>query len=180
MLLGNSSVKSNDILNHFVLFRVILIMHAMQIGKVLGIALRTQPKGPMREVQSAHAVVDHGLEGDLASQPERGITLLASGQWNQVVRELAANIPWHTRRANVLIESDGLSHLIGKEIAIGDVIIQINAETVPCGLMDQLVPGLRNVLKPDCRGGVNGRILNGGVIKIGDEVILQETRASIR
>ncbi len=141
------------------------------VGKVLGIALRTTENGPMREVSAARASENGGLDGDVQPSADRGITFLAAGQWKQVTDELGSRLPWHTRRANILVGSDALGDLIGKTIKIGEVRIRINAETKPCGLMDKLHDGLRAALKPDCRGGVYGTILRGGQIRVGDDVV---------
>lgn len=143
------------------------------IGKVLKIAMRTRPKGPMQEVPEATGSENGGLTGDVNSRPDRGITLLASEQWAEATRELEKALPWHTRRANVLVEAAGLAELIGRTISLGDVRVRINAETRPCSLMDRLEPGLKAALTPDCRAGVYGRILNDGQLRVGDLVILR-------
>ncbi len=140
------------------------------IGRVLSIALRCEDKREMREVGEAACSVDGGLEGDPASSVDRGITLLSSQQWRQVTAELGVDLPWWTRRANVLIECDGLGALIGQTVRIGAVEVRVVDETQPCGLMDKLHPGLRAALKPDYRGGVHGRVVTGGVIRVGDAV----------
>lgn len=145
-------------------------MESDLVGAVLGIALRYQDKGKMREVTEVSGVENGGLEGDLASRPERGVTLIASKQWKQAIKELGVDLPWYTRRANILIDSDGLGGLIGKRIRIGEIELKVNDETRPCELMDRLEPGLKDVLKPDCRGGVNGRIVKAGRVRVGDEV----------
>jgi hypothetical protein len=36
--------------------------------------------------------------------------------------------------------------------------------------MDEIQPGLRRILTPALRGGVWGKVLQGGVLRIGDEV----------
>src|SRR5262245_52295924 len=98
------------------------------IGRVLAIAVRTSFRGPMRELPEARISQGGGIEGDLQSRPDRGVTLIASAQWAQVQEELGVEIPWHTRRANILIESAGLGHLIEQTLAVGDVQIRIVAE----------------------------------------------------
>ena len=40
--------------------------------------------------------------------------------------------------------------------------------------MEQLCPGLRAALTPECRGGVLGRITRSGTMAIGDEIVLLE------
>lgn len=140
------------------------------VGKVAALALRTKPKGPMQEVHSVTAIANKGLMGDVAARPDRGITLLSAAQWRDVTRELRADLPWHTRRANVLVDAGSLEHLIGKTVCVGAIEVRVEAETEPCGLMDRLHDGLRKALTPECRGGVYGRITRGGKIKIGDAV----------
>lgn len=149
-----------------------MIESSTNVGKVLAIAVRTAVRGPMREVSNADAASGAGLDGDVAVAPERGVTLLAAGQWNAVNRELRTNLPWHMRRANVLIDAESLQHLIGRTIRLGNARVRVNAETRPCQLMDELHSGLRQALTPECRGGVYGRIIEGGSISVGDQATL--------
>ena len=79
---------------------------------------------------------------------------------------LGGDLPWHTRRANVLIDTDTLVHLIGSTIHIGLAHVLIHQETTPCDEMDQFFPGLRRALTPDCHGGVYGQIVKGGKIRV--------------
>ena len=140
------------------------------IGKIIGIALRTAVNGQMREVNEAQAVEKGGLVGDVKSSEARGVTFLSSKQWEQVQSELGTPLPWHTRRANVLVEAGSLAHLIGKTIELGQVQIEIKAETRPCELMDTLHQGLRRALTPDLRAGVYGKIIRAGQFRVGDVV----------
>ncbi len=143
---------------------------AETIGRILGIAIRDGVRGPMVEKVEVRATENGGVEGDNASQPERGLTLLSSGHWKTVQQELRTEIPWHSRRANVLVESESLGALIGKVVEFGQIRVQVLGETRPCGLMDRIYPGLKMVLTPDFRAGVHGRILRGGVFRVGDRV----------
>lgn len=148
-------------------------MPATSVGRVQAIALRSRKKGPMQEVERAQAT-RNGLTGDVDATTVRAVTFIAAGQWRQVQAELAADLPWHTRRANVLVESDSLAVLIGKTIQVGPVRLKINAETRPCAYMDELHQGLRAALKPECRGGVYGSVITEGEIAVGDEVEVVE------
>lgn len=147
-------------------------MSKQLVGKVLAIALRDADKTVMHEVADATAIENGGLVGDPPSSPDRGVTLLASGQWKLVTDQLGANLPWWTRRANVLVEADSLAHLIGRRVQIGNVELLVIAETKPCGLMDKLHNGLRAALAPDVRAGVYGRVVKAGSFRIGDAVTL--------
>ena len=143
-------------------------MSEQVIAEVLDIALRTGVGGPMRRVAEAVAVENAGLQGDVPSTQGRGITFISSEQWAEVVGELGRELPWHTRRANVLLRAVGLSDWIGRCILLGEVEVEITLESKPCKLMDRLAPGLRDALSPDCRGGVAGRVVKGGIIRVGD------------
>ncbi len=136
--------------------------------KILSIAVRTEKNGPMQEIDLVSASPDGGLDGDLPAPAHRRITLLSTDQWAQTTTELGANLPWHTRRANILLDGGSLEGLIGSTVRLGDLTVKVNAETKPCGLMDKIHMGLREALVPDCRGGVYGEIVEGGTIKVGD------------
>ncbi len=137
------------------------------VGRVLGIAIKTGVGGPMRLIDAATVDVDGGIAGDVKPSPQRGVTFISAHQWGDVQRELKAELPWHTRRANVLIDAGELGWLIGRTVRLGSVVIHVGGETKPCGLMDTLHPGLRAALQPDCRAGVFGRVIQGGAIHVG-------------
>lgn len=140
------------------------------IGTVTAIAVRGASGRPMQEIREVVAVAGGALEGDGEHSPDRGITLISSRQLEQVNRELRADLPWHTRRANVLVDADRLGDLIGRTITIGDVVVAVAGETRPCNRMDGFHPGLKAALTPDCRAGVHGRITTAGTIRVGDVV----------
>ena len=136
----------------------------------MGIALRTRPGGPMQEVREASAPVGGWLEGDHGGSAKRGITFLSHETWAQVNAALGTDLPWHTRRANVCVAGLGLFPLVGCRIRVGELELEILDETRPCDLMDRLHPGLQAALKPAGHGGVYGRILAGGALRIGDTI----------
>lgn len=141
------------------------------IGNVTAIALRLGPGRPMSTVSEAVAAENSGLDGDQSSSPRRGITFISARQWQQTMSEMGIDLPWHTRRANVLIDCDGLADLIGKTITLGEAEVRIHAETKPCQNMDQQYPGLLRALAQDCRGGVYGQVIKQGRFKVGDPVV---------
>jgi len=124
----------------------------------------------MQIVTAVTAAEGGGLCGDHGTSRKRGITFFASGAWAEVCREADVILPWHVRRANVLLEADELGHLVGQCIRIGDVLLQIHRETTPCSRMDEILPGLCDVLRDNCRGGVCGEVLHAGRLQVGDVV----------
>lgn len=147
-------------------------MSIENVGKVLSIVVRPEKRGPVTEISTARATVDGGIDGDHPVAPNRGISFISSQQWKSTTGQLRAELPWHTRRANVLVDCPTLGHLIGKTVRVGDIEVEITQETHPCDLMDQLHMGLREALKPNCRGGVLGRISKAGAFTIGDTMTI--------
>lgn len=125
-----------------------------------------------------------GVHGDIrgAIRPgksgRRQISLIEAESWDAALRELgpgeAASLPWHVRRANLLVEGLRLPREPGAVIAIGATLrIQITCECDPCRRMDEIAPGLKSALMPDWRGGVLGRVLTDGEIAVGDDVRIE-------
>ena len=102
-------------------------MHHSLYGNVLAIATRSVHRGPMIKTDQADAYCDDCLKGDHGFTTRRGLTLMAAGQWEIVMKQLGVDLPWHTCRANVLIDADTLEPLIGKTIQIGPVKVWIHA-----------------------------------------------------
>ncbi len=145
-----------------------------QQGTVLELALRSSKRGPMELVESVSARENAGIEPNHEVKPHRGITFISNEQWAEVQQELnQPDLPWHTRRANVLVEGLVMSDLIGKTVQIGDVVVEVKKETEPCGLMDELHNGLRKTLEPECRAGVHGQVVRGGDFKVGDTITVR-------
>lgn len=143
------------------------------MGKLLKIFLRPARGKPTMEVNCASAVVGTGLEGDHFSKTNgnRQITILAKEAWEEACQELNKELDPKLRRANLLVGGIKLEpYSIGRILRIGKVRICIEGETRPCRLMDEAEMGLNNALKPNLRGGVFGRVLKGGQIKVGDTV----------
>ncbi len=140
-------------------------------GTVLAIAVRTERDGPMRTVETARVEPDGWLEGDHGASPRRGVTFLAKESWDAAMRDLGADLPWWTRRANVLVEGVDLLRRVGGRLRVGEVLVSVEGETKPCEVMDRAQPGLRRALEPEGRGGVYGRVIEGGTIAPGDAVL---------
>jgi MOSC domain-containing protein YiiM len=140
------------------------------LGIVKGIAVRDASRVPMKEQQQVEVTLKHGIVQDYRGTGLRQVTFLDVGQWQEVVDELGVDLPWYTRRANVLIEGIALPATVGRRLQVGACRFAIGGETTPCERMDELQPGLRRVLTPALRGGVWGKVLQGGALRVGDEV----------
>lgn len=152
----------------------------MRAGRLIGMARRSASRAPIEELESGFIGVDCGLEGDHRGRvkpgklPKRQVTILAREDWDAACADLGKSVPWTARRANLFIEGLRLPRRAGDIVAIGAARLEIMLETDPCQRMDEAEPGLQDALRPDWRGGVCCRVIEGGVIALGDTIRIEE------
>jgi len=142
------------------------------IGRVVALAVKPAAGAAMRECDVLELETDGSVVGGAPASVKRGVTILSSQQWETVQCELNAAIPWTARRANVLIDCEKFSHLLGRRLCIGGAEVVVEGETRPCDEMDRQHPGLLKALVPEMRGGVHARVIRGGAVRTGDQVAL--------
>lgn len=142
--------------------------------KLLAIAYKTVKRGPMNEVLCANVTQLSGVEKDVFGRPgKRQVTVLSKIQWQQACHSIEVDLPWTTRRANLLVDDLVFSSAdVGKHLQIGELRLEITGETDPCKKMEIAHVGLETALTPDWRGGVTCRVLNDAMIHLGDEITL--------
>lgn len=145
------------------------------MGRLVGIARREKKRAPMETLEQAEVSEQTGVANDSRGKPgDRTVTVISARAWREVCDELGQQIPWTTRRANLLVDDIDLPKRAGPIIEIGDVRLKVTMEVDPCSRMDEQFEGLRDILKPDWRGGVGCTVLAGGSIAIGDPVAVIE------
>ena len=143
------------------------------MARLIGIAIRPVKSREIEELDSVEMTSSHGLLGDKKSRPgKRQVTLMTQQAWNACCEDLGTRLPWTTRRANLLVDELPLIESTGKHIQLDTAILEITGETDPCRIMEEAHPGLEKALKPDWRGGVTCRVIQGGTLKIGMSVTL--------
>jgi MOSC domain-containing protein YiiM len=142
-------------------------------ARLVGIARRDKPRAPMETPARARVSYDAGIDGDCRGRtPDRNVTIIFKDDWDSACRDLGRELPWVTRRANLLVEGlHGFKH-VGAKLKIGSVLLEVTEENPPCRVMDLQAEGLRIALQPDWRGGVACRVLQDGEIALGDTVSL--------
>jgi MOSC domain-containing protein YiiM len=150
-------------------------------GRLAGIARHAVPKGPMEVIDTAIVTLEGGVEGDVRGRVKPGgrgrrqVTLIERADWDAALAEIGRDIPWQERRANLLVEDFDLPQIPGTRLRIGTVLLQITMECDPCHRMDAIADGLQAALTPDWRGGVCTRVIEGGTIRIGDNIRIEES-----
>lgn len=144
-------------------------------GRVHWIGLRPARDVPMQQVDSVHAESGGGLAGDryASGSGKRGITLIQA-EHLPVIAALSghAEVAPSTLRRNLLVSGIPLVALKGRRFRIGEVLLEGTADCDPCSRMEAaLGPGGYNAMRG--MGGLCARILEGGVIRAGDQVVAQ-------
>ena len=99
-----------------------------QQGTLRGIAVRGASRAPMQERQEVKVTVEQGIKGDYRGAGLRQVTFISVEQWQDTIKELDVDLPWHTRRANLLIDGIDLPDTVGEQIRMGDCLFTIYGE----------------------------------------------------
>ena len=141
-------------------------------GQVRWIGLRPARDVPMREVDSVQATAGGGLAGDRyrGGSGKRGVTLIQA-EHLPAIAALAgqtAVAPAILRR-NLLVSGIPVIALKGVRFRVGEALLEGIDSCDPCSRMeDALGPGGYNALRG--MGGLCARVLEGGLVRVGDAV----------
>jgi MOSC domain-containing protein YiiM len=141
----------------------------------------------MRACPEVTAVAGVGLEGDRYAQgtgcfsdgggPGRHLTLIASEDVEAASAELPEPLrPADTRR-NVVTGGVDLTALLGRRFRIGEVTCVAIRTCPPCTYLDGLL-GRRVLDALTGLGGIRADIVTGGIIRVGDEIVLLDQSAA--
>ena len=149
-----------------------LMANLPRAGRVEWIGLRPKRDVPMQVVEQAQAVTGKGLVGDryASGSGNRGITLIQAEHLPAI-----ASLSGHAQvspallRRNLVVSGLPLVALKGRRFRIGEVLLEGVADCDPCSRMeDALGAGGYNAMRG--HGGLCARILEGGLLRVGDEV----------
>jgi MOSC domain-containing protein YiiM len=141
-------------------------------GRLEWIGLRPRRRAALIRVDSARALTDAGLEGDHygGRSGNRGITLLQAEHLAAI--SALAGVPAvspATLRRNLLVSGINLLALKGRRFRIGEVLLEGTLPAHPCSRMEEVLgPGGYNVMRG--HGGLCARVLEGGMLQVGDAV----------
>ncbi len=149
-------------------------------GQLRGIATRPAKRAAMVAHAASMIHAAGGVDGDFGRLPGRAqVTVVSEEAWRAACDEMGTRLPWTLRRANLLVTGVPLRPLKSSRLVIGEVILEVTGETSPCHRMDEAHAGLWSALSPDARGGVRCRILAGGKIAEGDELVWEPAMADL-
>ena len=142
-------------------------------GTVVWIGLRSERRGPLQPVQEAEAAPGSGLLGDHfhgQGSGKRQVTLIQGEHLDAVgafLRKPSAD-PALARR-NIVVRGVNLFSLQDRRFRIGNAVFEHSGPCHPCSRMEEnFGPGGYNVMRG--HGGITARVVEGGIIRVGDEV----------
>lgn len=139
-------------------------------GTVIALAQRPVKGAEMTTCEHLNVSRTEGVVGDHGASWKRQVSLLDEAAWNVVCESLGHDLPWTVRRSNILIQGIDLPRLVGQNVSLGTAEIEVVGEVTPCHLMDAVKKGLKDALATEWRGGVYGRVIESGVVQIGDKI----------
>ena len=150
-------------------------------GTVVGIYVTPDAGGVMQGVQSALAIAGQGLDGDRyaagagfysatpTTEGARQLTLIELEAIDDVRTQGNVDLDETETRRNLVTEGVRLRELLGKRFTIGSVLCEGVRGCPPCNHLDELAgKSLMPLLVRT--GGLRARIVEGGVITVGDRI----------
>ena len=150
-------------------------------GRLLAIAIASRAQVPMQSVDQVEARPGKGLVGDRYAaakgwfqegeiRPRHEVSLIESETIQAVVRDYQLDVTHATTRRNLLTRDTPLNHLVGREFRVGNVVLFGVKLCEPCSHLESLTcEGIEGALKH--RGGLRARVVSGGVLQVGDEIL---------
>lgn len=142
-------------------------------GKLEAIWLKRGKGAPMDAHARAQLVAGRGILNNANQGGKRQVTLIAQERWQELMREVGANLPPQIRRANLMISGIALRESRGRILQVGACRLLIHGETRPCEQMEAAWPGLQEAMRRDYGGGVFAEVLDSGEIFVGAHVAWQ-------
>lgn len=137
-------------------------------GRIDWIGLRPERHAPMVAVAAAE-LEGSGLIGDRSRKGKRAVTLIQAEHLPVIAVLTGRDITPDILRRNLVISGINLGALRGKQLTLGEALVEITTPCAPCSRMeDALGPGAYNAMRG--HGGWCAAVVAGGNVQIGDLV----------
>lgn len=154
-----------------------LLATVPQTGRLEWIGVRTDKRGAVAAVDRVEAVAGLGLEGDHRTrhrQPDprakRQVTLIQAEHLEAVDRMVDRGVTPDMTRRNLVVSGINLRSLKDRRFRVGGVVLEGTGECHPCSRMEEtLGPGGYQAMRG--HGGLTARVVEGGTLEVGAEVI---------
>lgn len=154
------------------------------VGKLEWIGIRPERKAPMVVLNTVEAITGRGLTGDRYSSKngKRQVTLIQGEHLLAIASMLAREtIAPELLRRNLVVTGINLLALKDKQFWVGSVLLEYSGLCHPCSAMEATFgAGGYNAVRG--HGGITAKIIEGGIIRLGDEVRMEalKTEGSVK
>lgn len=143
-----------------------------QIGKIRWIGIRPARKAPMIERADVEAIAGRGLAGDryASKNGKRQVTLIQGEHLLAIASMLGReSVAPELLRRNLVVTGINLLALKDKQFRVGSALLEYTGLCHPCSAMEATFgAGGYNAVRG--HGGITARILESGIIAVGDAV----------
>ena len=133
----------------------------------------------MVQIEEVRAIAGKGLEGDrylnqtgkYSDKPGSGrqLTLIELESIEALQREQSIELSLVESRRNIVTRGVPLNHLVNRKFRLGEVVACGARLCEPCEYLEELTQ--KELIKSLIhRGGLRAEILEGGIIRVGDQV----------
>lgn len=141
-------------------------------GRVEWIGVRPARRAPVHPRERTDAVAGRGLDGDRyrGRNGKRAVTLIQAEHLPVIGALLGTGAPSPDRlRRNIVVAGLNLLALKGERFRIGEAVLEGTGPCDPCSRMEaELGEGGYNAMRG--HGGITARVIESGVIAVGDRV----------
>ena len=142
-------------------------------GRVEWIGVRPERRAPLTSITQVEAIAGYGLAGDhyaSKSNGNRQVTLIQAEHLEAVAKLLGKpEVRPEWVRRNILVSGINLTALRDRRFRIGDTVLEGAGTCDPCSRMEEVLgAGGYNAMRG--HGGIIARIVDGGMIRLGDRV----------
>jgi MOSC domain-containing protein YiiM len=153
----------------------------MRSGTVEAIFVTGVGGAPMESLKSVEAVAGSGLRGDRYADhvgywsplDECQVTLIAGETLDEVTATYGVSVHAGQHRRNLVTRGIDHMNLYGRTFTVGAAVLAFDRPRPPCRYIASISePGMTRALGAR-RGGICARVLDSGVIRVGDEVVIR-------
>ncbi len=135
------------------------------MAKVAHLFRAVKRRLPMVEIEQSEAIPAFGFAGCVHGKKNSNRQVLLVDQETLDAMDLQPGII----RENITTQGLNVNGLvIGEQLRIGEVLVQVSAVCTPCDQLELVRPGLRREMYG--RRGMLCRIVEGGSIRVGDAI----------
>ena len=145
-------------------------------GRVTWIGVRPARKAPLVSLDTAEITRESGLVGDhYSGRPggKRQVTLIQAEDLAAIAGYLDRDVTPGDLRRNLVVSGINLRALKDRRFQAGDAVLEATDDCHPCSRMEIILGGGGyNAVRG--HGGITARVIEGGVVRVGDAVTALE------